>query len=99
MKLSFSRLAQSEFEDAKAYYNLQQESLGERFKDHIRESTDMIKRFPLLYPKVTDTLHRVVLHKFPYSLYYTIDKDTVIIVSIAHQHRKPFYRVENISAD
>ena len=95
MKLSFSRLAHSEFKDAKAYYDLQQEGLGERFKDHIRESTDMIKRFPLLYPKVTDTVHRVVLHKFPYSLYYMIDNEMIIVVSIAHQHRKPFYRCDD----
>ena len=46
MILEFSELAQIELEDARAYYNLQQENLGESFKQHI---------------------------------------------SIAHQHRKPFY--------
>jgi hypothetical protein len=34
MKLEFSQLAFSELEDARAFYNLQQEELGERFKEH-----------------------------------------------------------------
>ena len=92
MKLEFSELAKLEIEDAKAYYNLQQEDLGKRFKEHIKESVDTIAQFPLLYPKVTDELHRVVVHKFPYSIFYMFSGETIVIVSVAHQHRKPFYQ-------
>ena len=91
MRLEFSELAQTELEDARTYYNLQQEELGERFKEHIKESVDNIAQFPLLYPKVTDELHRVVMHKFPYSIFYVLFDDRIVIVSVAHQHRKPFY--------
>lgn len=94
MNLEFSELAQSELEDARDYYNLEQEDLGERFKEHIKESVDTIAQFPTLYPKVTDELHRVVVHKFPYSIFYVLLDETIIIVSIAHQHRKPFYEVK-----
>jgi len=93
MTLAFSELAQHELEDARDYYNLQQDNLGERFKQHIKESVDSIKEFPLLYPKVNDVLHRVVVHKFPYSIFYLIDEIRIVIISIAHQHRKPFYEV------
>jgi plasmid stabilization system protein ParE len=91
MKLEFSALAKTELEDARAYYNLQQKELGERFKEHIKESMDSIIQFPTLYPKVTDELHRVVVHKFPYSIFYVQIDERIVIVSIAHQHRKPFY--------
>ena len=91
MKLEFSELAQKELEDARAYYNLQQEALGEQFKEHIKESVDSIAQFPTLYPKVTEELHRVVVYKFPYSIFYVLLDEKIIIVSIAHQHRKPFY--------
>ncbi|HHD75721.1 MAG TPA: type II toxin-antitoxin system RelE/ParE family toxin [Campylobacterales bacterium] len=94
MRLEFSELAQQELEDARDYYNLQQDNLGERFKEHIKESVENIREFPLLYPKVNDLLHRVVVHKFPYSLFYIVDETRIIIVSIAHQHRKPFYEVD-----
>lgn len=91
MKLEFSELAQKELEDARAYYNLQQEALGERFKEHIKENVDSIIEFPTLYPKITNELHRVVVHKFPYSIFYVLLEERIIIVSVAHQHRKPFY--------
>jgi plasmid stabilization system protein ParE len=91
MKLEFSELAQTELEDARIYYNLQQDELGERFKEHIKQSVDSIVEFPTLYPKVTDELHKVVVHKFPYSIFYVLLVERIIIVSIAHQHRKPFY--------
>ncbi|HIP51133.1 MAG TPA: type II toxin-antitoxin system RelE/ParE family toxin [Campylobacterales bacterium] len=92
MILEFSELAQTELEDARTYYNLQQENLGESFKQHIKESVDNIQKYPLLYPKINDDLHRVVVHKFPYSIFYILDEERVIMVSIAHQHRKPFYQ-------
>jgi len=94
MKLEFSELAQTELEDAREYYNLQQEELGERFKEHIKESVDTIIEFPTLYPKVTDELHRVVVHKFPYSIFYVLLDEKIVVVSIAHQHREPFYRLK-----
>ena len=28
---------------------------------------------------------------FPYSIFYAITDDTILILSLAHQHRKPFY--------
>lgn len=94
MRLELSKLAQQELEDARDYYNLQQENLGERFKKHIKESIDNIRELPLLYPKINGLLHRVVVHKFPYSIFYIVEETRIIIVSIAHQHRKPFYEVE-----
>ncbi len=93
MNLEISELASSEIIDAKEYYNLQQLDLGERFFEHIKESMDRLIESPLLYPQITPDLRRIVLHKFPYSIYYALLDDTIIIVSVAHQHRKPFYEV------
>lgn len=94
MTIEISTLAYSEIEDARVYYNLQQENLGERFKEHIKQSVDSIAQFPMLYPKITDELHRVVVYKFPYSIFYALFDEKIVIVSVAHQHRKPFYEVK-----
>lgn len=94
MTIEISTLAYSEIEDARVYYNLQQENLGERFKEHIKQSVDSIAQLPMLYPKITDELHRVIVHKFPYSIFYALFDEKIVIVSVAHQHRKPFYEVK-----
>jgi plasmid stabilization system protein ParE len=91
MNLVVSELAYTEIENAKEYYNLEQPNLGNSFKNDVKETIDNIIRFPKLYPIIIDDIQRVVLHRFPYSIFYSIDKEIIIILSVAHQHRKPFY--------
>ena len=93
LEIEISLLAKDELENAVEYYNLQQANLGDNFKISVKKVVDSIYENPKLYPKVTDELRRVVIYKFPYSLYYTILVDKIIVISIAHQHRKPFYKI------
>lgn len=91
MTLKISQLAFLEIEDAKEFYNLQKPTLGDTFKNDVKKSIESIKKFPNLYPNITNDLKRTVLHRFPYSIFYAITDNTILILSIAHQHRKPFY--------
>ena len=91
MTLKISQLAFLEIEDAKEYYNLQNSTLGDTFKNDIKKSIESIKRFPNLYPNITNDIRRCVLHRFPYSIFYAITNSTILVLSVAHQHRKPFY--------
>mgnify|MGYP003551154455 CR=1 FL=1 len=91
MKLIISRKAFEEILDAKEYYNLQQENLGENFYFDIKNAIDNIKSLPNLYPNITKEIKRTLLHRFPYSIFYTIKDEVILILSVAHQHRKPFY--------
>jgi len=89
--VKISQKAFFEIEEAKEYYNLQQNNLGDTFKSDLKDSIENIKNFPNLYPNITDDMKRCILHRFPYSLFYTLKEDVILILSVAHQHRKPFY--------
>ena len=91
MTLKISQLAFLEIEDAKEYYNLQKPTLGDTFKNDVKRSLESIKEFPNLYPNITNDLKRTLLHRFPYSIFYAVTNNTILILSVAHQHRKPFY--------
>ena len=91
MTLKISQLAFLEIEDAKEFYNLQKPTLGDTFKNDVKKTIENIKNFPNLYPNITNDLKRTVLHRFPYSIFYAITDNTILILSVAHQHRKPFY--------
>ncbi len=95
MKLKILELAFLEIEDGREYYNLQQEKLGDKFKKEIQKSINRILLTPKLYPKTRNDIRRCLLHKFPYSLFYTIDIDTIVILSVAHQRRKPYYWIDD----
>ncbi len=97
MKLRVLELAYLEIEDSKEYYNLQQEKLGDRFKKEIQKSIDIILTSPELYPEIETDLRRCLMHKFPYAIFYTIDDETIVILSIAHQRRKPYRWIRETS--
>ena len=91
MKLIISKIALEEISDAKEFYNLQQKNLGNTFYNDIKKLIENIKSFPNLYPNITNEIKRSLLHRFPYSVFYSIENDVILILSVAHQHRKPQY--------
>ena len=93
MKHLLSTLALKELEEGKAYYNLQKAALGDEFEETIRNSIEEIFKAPYLYPVIATPVHRKVISRFPYNVFYQIDDDAIVILSIAHQHRKPFYTI------
>ncbi len=51
---------------------------------------------PALYQRVEGEIRRAVLRRFPYSLFYVIEQDQVIVLAFMHQHQKPRTREELI---
>ena len=95
MKLQILELAALEIDDGQEYYNLQQAKLGDSFKRDVQIAIDNIVASPKLYPQIDGELRRCVLHRFPYSIFYAIDDDMIVILSVAHQRRKPYYWIDD----
>jgi plasmid stabilization system protein ParE len=89
MNLKISELAVQELKDAILYYELQQKGLGTRFKKEVRESINRIRKNPITWPQERNEVRKYLLHNFPYKILYSIQDHVVIILAIAHQHRKP----------
>jgi plasmid stabilization system protein ParE len=91
MKIEFLPEAKDELEDAIAYYELQVTGLGKTFKDVAKSTILRISQFPTAWSEIRPKIRRCIMHKFPYNVLYTIEKDFILIVAIAHHHRKPDY--------
>jgi plasmid stabilization system protein ParE len=96
MQIRFSELANDELVDACDWYELQQEGLGLRFKNAVRDAAQRIARTPMLFPVELEGVRRYVLNRFPYTLRYVVRGDEVWIVAVSHQHRHPDYWVKRI---
>ena len=94
MQLEILEHAKLEIDDGHDFYNLQQTHLGETFKLDVKNCIDRIIKLPTLYPLSVDNIRRSLLHRFPYSVFYAIEENKIIIISVAHQSRRPFYWVE-----
>jgi len=91
VNIVFDPLAEKELDEAFLWYEEQLEGLGKQFITVIQQTILRLSRYPELYPECIPGIRRALVKKFPYGVFYSIDKDTVVIYAIAHLHRLPFY--------
>lgn len=91
MKLRFYEAAELEFDDAIAFYESESPGLGRKYHDAVREALARIKQFPRAFPPLSQQTRRCLVHKFPYGIIYQVSTDEILIIAIAHLHRKPEY--------
>jgi plasmid stabilization system protein ParE len=95
MRIVYSTLARQELEDAARYYELEHEGLGERFRQEVKKAARRITRYPQAWSLERGEVRKCLLHKFPYKLLYSIEKDHIFVIAVAHQHRRPDYWVHD----
>lgn len=91
MKVIFSEIAKIELDDACCYYDLEMLGLGAKFKEEVRKTVMRIAEFPTAWSVERGEIRKSLLHIFPYKLLYSIEKDHIFIIAVAHQHRRPTY--------
>ena len=93
MNILFLKVAQSELEKIFEYYEMTHKGLGFRFQSEVVNAISRIKQFPQMYQAIGHCSRRCLIHKFPYGVIYQIRENAnqILVVAIAHLHRKPDY--------
>ena len=81
--------AQTDIREAARWYENREIGLGLRFLREIRASLQHISDSPLMFPVIEEEVRRALLHKFPYSIYFVNEAESVSIIAFLHQHRRP----------
>lgn len=87
--LEFHALAQEEVKDAYLYYESNSPGLGDKFLDSLDTLFDLISENPKLYSTDFNEIRKAPLKKFPFSIYYEIVGDKILVYSVFHQKRNP----------
>ena len=95
MNIRFLTLAQQEIDESVRWYN-EQAGLGRDFLDELDRAVRLIKSHPLAATEIEPEIRRCLLHRFPYALIYGIDEETIVVIAVAHLHRKPRYWSDRI---
>ncbi len=82
-------LAQIEVANAYHWYQQPHIQMGDAFLLELERTSSFLASNPHLYQKVEQDLRSAHLNRFPYTLFYVIDGDTVNVLSCFHQHREP----------
>lgn len=93
MRVVFTKIATQELEDAVRFYELEYSGLGRRFKEEVRKAALRVAEYPKAWSIERGEVRKCLLHKFPYKLMYSVEEDHVLVIAVAHQHRKPDYWV------
>jgi plasmid stabilization system protein ParE len=94
--LAFHPAARDEFVAAAAYYDSALPGLGHRFVSAVRRATDFALSHPQAGSPRVPGARRVQVSGFPYEVVYQVRGDSVEVLAIAHQHRRPGYWQERV---
>jgi plasmid stabilization system protein ParE len=83
--------AEEEMTEASLFYETASPGLGNDFLDDVQRVVDSLREHPYLGREVDRNLRRMLLHRFPFSLVYSVEVDAILIVAVAHYGRRPGY--------
>jgi plasmid stabilization system protein ParE len=89
--VEFHPEAEAEFISAARYYEEQAEDLGFDFVSAVQRAYQRLADFPESGHSFGRHLRRVLVPGFPYGLVYRAYSERILIVAVAHLHRRPGY--------
>ena len=83
--------AAAELDEAVAWYAAQAPGLDRRFIDEMLMARKRIAERPYAWHPLADGVRRFRLGRFPYGVIYAVEADEIVVLAVAHLHRKPNY--------
>jgi plasmid stabilization system protein ParE len=83
--------ARRELFEAGDYYEKHRPGYGQLFSADIEREFALLIEFPLIGKRVSRSVRRRTLSSWPYSIYYRLRGEELVIIAIAHYSRRPGY--------
>ena len=83
--------AREDFREAIRWYRSRSLIVAAEFRVKVSNVIGHVAKAPHRWPKHLHGTRRFVLDRFPFSVIYLNDPDTVIIIAVAHNKRRPGY--------
>jgi plasmid stabilization system protein ParE len=88
---SFHPEAEAELVDAAIFYESRLVGLGQSFVAEVERTVSLIREHPDAGMSAGLPRRQMRLYRFPYSVVYQRDPESVLILAVAHQRRRPGY--------
>ena len=89
--------ARANLQSAARWYRRQDPDLSRRFEAQVWATLLRIARHPYSFVRVYYVVHRALVTRFPYSIYFTFDGNLVRVLGIRHQRRADYVRTNRIN--
>ena len=81
--------AEADIEESFLWYEDQAGGLGHEFRAELRRALARIKSTPMSFPKIYRDVRRVLVSRFPYSYFFFVEREAIVITACVHQRRNP----------
>jgi toxin ParE1/3/4 len=90
VRIELKRRAAQDLRDAKDWYEARSVGLGGRFVAEFNDVLGDVSASPGAFQVVEGTVRRALLRRFPFSVYYILEnEDLVVVVAVLHFRRHP----------
>jgi toxin ParE1/3/4 len=90
-QLHFFEQADEEVEESRRWYREHSEPAESAFLRELDHAAEVILDSPHRWPAYLAGTRRYVFPSYPYSLIYFVEAETIHVVAVAHQSRRPGY--------
>jgi len=89
LKVVFRRAARAEYDAAALRYDVQRPGLGAQFVSEIDRAVGLAATYPERFPIKHADIRRVPARRFPYSVFYRVEAQRIVVLAIFHARRDP----------
>lgn len=87
--VTFRPEAEKDLLEAFRWYEEQSRGLGSELFQSVEVCIANIQSNPEAYPIIYKTIHRALLRRFPFGIFYIIEGETIIVLACFHFRRNP----------
>lgn len=81
--------ARTEFHEGFDWYERKRSGLGADFAMRVEETFDRIASNPERCAKVLHEVRRAPVRRFPYSVFYQVETEQLVVIAVFHSKRDP----------
>ncbi len=95
-QVAFTQPARTELIEAQDWYEQKAPGLGRRFRSAIGNAVERMETNPFQFPTEWRNVRRARAKHFPYTLYFVVEGETVIVIACFHASRDPMRWQERV---
>lgn len=94
----FHLAAEAEFQAATDWYAARDPNAAADFTAAVRDAVQLVVELPHAWPAWPrrNDLHVRVLRRFPFSVIYSVEAETIVVFAVAHHRRRPGYWLRRV---
>jgi plasmid stabilization system protein ParE len=89
LRAFFRKAARFEYDEAAIWYESQKPGLGAEFVSEIERALMQACETPQRFPRMLHDVRAVRVRRFPYSIFFRVRSDRLVVLSVFHAKRDP----------